>query len=260
MRRFAFPSHVLAAGFLVLGAASQGLLAQGSRGSEDLRASSARPDSEEFQKRTYGTADTIIQQIPSAAFQPLGSNFNESFSYVSDQSGDFFAPLSLPNGSLVSFLDVYYFDSDSGPDQDVILVLYEVTGTDLPVLHVAARVSSSGSGGYGYNFHLISPPLQINNNNRYLIYASGATGEVASGTRSLGGANVWYRLQISPPPATATFADVPTTHPYFRAVEALAASGITSGCGGGNFCPDQSVTRGEMAVFLARALGLHWPL
>ena len=69
---------------------------------------------------------------------------------------------------------------------------------------------------------------------------------------------VYYRLQVSPAPASATFADVPTTHLFFQYVEALAAAGITSGCGGGNFCPDAAVTRGQMAVFLSKALGLHW--
>lgn len=66
-----------------------------------------------------------------------------------------------------------------------------------------------------------------------------------------------YRLQVSPAPAHATFGDVPTSHPFFRYVEALAA-GVTGGCGGGNFCPDAPMTRGQMAVFLAKALGLQW--
>ncbi len=69
---------------------------------------------------------------------------------------------------------------------------------------------------------------------------------------------VFYKLQVSPPPAVATFGDVPTGHPFFQFVEALAESGITAGCGGGNFCPDAPLTRGQMAVFLAKALGLHW--
>jgi hypothetical protein len=68
-----------------------------------------------------------------------------------------------------------------------------------------------------------------------------------------------WKLQVSPAPGVATFGDVPTSHLYFKAIEALAASGITSGCGAGNFCPDQPVTRGELAKFLANALGLHWP-
>jgi hypothetical protein len=53
---------------------------------------------------------------------------------------------------------------------------------------------------------------------------------------------------------------VPTNHPFFQFVEALAASGITAGCGNGNFCPDAPLTRGQMAVFLSKALGLHWPV
>ena len=51
---------------------------------------------------------------------------------------------------------------------------------------------------------------------------------------------------------------MPTSYIYFRAIEALAASGITGGCGNGNFCPSQPVTRGEIAKFLANALGLYW--
>jgi hypothetical protein len=43
---------------------------------------------------------------------------------------------------------------------------------------------------------------------------------------------------------------------FEAAVEALAAAGITKGCGPDRFCPDQPVTRAEMATFLARALGL----
>jgi hypothetical protein len=76
---------------------------------------------------------------------------------------------------------------------------------------------------------------------------------------SAGPAIVTWRRTLSPAPGVATFADVPTTHAFFRFVEALAASGITGGCGGGNFCPDTPLTRGQMSVFLAGALGLHWP-
>ena len=36
-------------------------------------------------------------------------------------------------------------------------------------------------------------------------------------------------------------------------IEALTADGITSGCGNGNYCPDQTVTRAQIAVFLLKA-------
>ena len=39
-------------------------------------------------------------------------------------------------------------------------------------------------------------------------------------------------------------------------IEQLAEEGITSGCGGGNYCPGSSVTRAQMAVFLVRAFTL----
>lgn len=40
------------------------------------------------------------------------------------------------------------------------------------------------------------------------------------------------------------------------AIEAIADEGITSGCGGERYCPRSAVTRGQMAAFLVRALGL----
>ena len=76
---------------------------------------------------------------------------------------------------------------------------------------------------------------------------------------SLRAVRIFYRRQVSPAPAAATFSDVPTTDGRFRFVEALVAAGITGGCGGGLYCPEAPVTRGQMAVFLGVALGLFWP-
>ncbi|MBI4904712.1 MAG: S-layer homology domain-containing protein [Acidobacteria bacterium] len=52
---------------------------------------------------------------------------------------------------------------------------------------------------------------------------------------------------------TPYFTDVPTTHPRFRWIQKLYELGVTTGCGSGKFCPDDSVTRGQMATFLVRA-------
>jgi len=75
------------------------------------------------------------------------------------------------------------------------------------------------------------------------------------------GMRVVYQLQISPAPASATITDVPTSYWAFKHIEALYASGITAGCGTNpmTFCPEDTITRAQMAVFLAKALGLHWP-
>jgi len=60
----------------------------------------------------------------------------------------------------------------------------------------------------------------------------------------------------APPPATGVFADVPVGSFADAWIEQLAADGITGGCGGGNYCPNNPVTRAQMAVFLVRAFGL----
>lgn len=61
-----------------------------------------------------------------------------------------------------------------------------------------------------------------------------------------------------PPAAVGVFADVPPGHPFARFIEQLATDGITGGCGASpaRYCPDQPVTRAEMAVFLVRAFDL----
>ena len=57
-----------------------------------------------------------------------------------------------------------------------------------------------------------------------------------------------------PPAATGTvFADVPVSNPFAPAIEQLAGYQITGGCGGGNYCPNNPVTRAQMAVFLLKA-------
>ena len=58
-----------------------------------------------------------------------------------------------------------------------------------------------------------------------------------------------------PPPATGTvFPDVPASNPFARWIEELSREGVTGGCGGGLYCPDNPVTRQQMAVFLLKTL------
>lgn len=56
-----------------------------------------------------------------------------------------------------------------------------------------------------------------------------------------------------PNPATGlVFTDVPASNPFAPWIESLAALNITGGCCGGLYCPDSSVTRQQMAVFLLK--------
>jgi hypothetical protein len=60
------------------------------------------------------------------------------------------------------------------------------------------------------------------------------------------------------PPACGTpvFNDVPASSPFCRWIEELVRRGVVTGCGGGNYCPTASVTRGQMSVFLAVTFAL----
>jgi hypothetical protein len=48
------------------------------------------------------------------------------------------------------------------------------------------------------------------------------------------------------------FADVPVSHIFHGAVVKIFKNGITTGCGGNNYCPDVAVNRDQMAVFVLR--------
>ena len=65
-----------------------------------------------------------------------------------------------------------------------------------------------------------------------------------------------YGSGYSPPAATGVFNDVDLSYWAVHWIEALAAEGITAGCGNGNYCPEDPVTRAQMAVFLVRTFGL----
>jgi hypothetical protein len=56
-----------------------------------------------------------------------------------------------------------------------------------------------------------------------------------------------------PPPATGTaFTDVPASNPFAPWIEELVREGITAGCGSGMYCPNNPVTRQQMAIFLLK--------
>ncbi|MBL8177031.1 MAG: SBBP repeat-containing protein [Bryobacterales bacterium] len=54
-------------------------------------------------------------------------------------------------------------------------------------------------------------------------------------------------------PAAPYFTDVPATHPFYKWIQKLRQIGVTQGCNLTQYCPNDSVTRGQMAAFLIRA-------
>lgn len=61
-------------------------------------------------------------------------------------------------------------------------------------------------------------------------------------------------LVVAPSAALAVhnFSDVPDSHTFHNDIQWMFDNGMTSGCGSGNYCPQDDVTRGEMAAFMKR--------
>jgi hypothetical protein len=60
-----------------------------------------------------------------------------------------------------------------------------------------------------------------------------------------------------PPPCTVQiFGDMPCSNPLAPWVNELVARGVTAGCGGGSYCPADTVNEAQMSVFLSTAFNL----
>ena len=170
------------------------------------------------------------------------------------------AQVVLPTGVNIQF--VRWWASDTSVAGDISVFVFEVCHpafaggpTTFTTIFSASPATTGSSGNQsGLLTQNFTSPYVMNNQTCQLT--ARVNFEATSGL-TLQKLRFQWNQQITPAPASATFGDVPTSHPYFQFIEALAASGITTGCGtGANFCPGDPVTRGQMAVFLARALGL----
>lgn len=218
----------------------------------------------------FGLECCQITQIPAAAFGPSGAGpfweyLNPGYYYQQLNAPSITAPISLPTGAEIEYVGLYGYDTNDTHAMVVQVKMLEGGGADgsPPSDPALLTFATSGAPGFGYtSSDLVG--YTVNNNVAYdpagaqLVVEVGTT--YPGPSMAMKAVDVWWMRQVSPAPATATFADVPTTHPFFQFVEALAASGVTAGCGGGSYCPDSPLTRGQMAVFLSKALGLHWPL
>ena len=212
---------------------------------------SAAPD-------TFGISSQTVVMIGSFQFQAyLPSTTIATFQgidrYVST-SGGAIAHADLPNGALVEKIELRACDTSA---TDAVVLYFYSCATQGALCSPVANLTTGaatmpGCGNYAFT---LASPLQVDN--QVPLVLTIATGTSSATTFS--GARLYYRLQVSPAPAVASFTDVPTSYWAFQYIEALKASGITQGVTPTTFEPESNVTRAQMAVFLAKALGLHWP-
>ena len=158
----------------------------------------------------------------------------------------------LPAGAKLTYLEL---DDCGGDTATVHLYLYNCDYTgDCGAAPAATIDATAGCGADTQDISGLN--IEVDNFTGQILLR--VVTDASDGSNSFAGVIIGYLLQVSPAPAVATFPDVPTSDFGFQYVEALVASGITGGCGNGLYCPDSFVTRRQMAIFIAKALGLHF--
>jgi hypothetical protein len=226
--------------------------------------------------QSYGDHDQVLT-VGAAAFRGVqgATRYIDNDGYFYNGTPGAFsyydAPLALPEGAKITQLCEFVNDSDPNAFEYVQTYLVAVKlvpggGDPFKTMIPVTSIISTGDIGYGYYCtdtfeYTLQSTIDIDNDgtiDNVVYYIETYVPYPSENFVGFGGVQITWSRQVSPPPATPTFADVPESDNAWPYVEALAASGITAGCGGGNFCPDNPLTRRQMAVFLAKALGLHW--
>jgi hypothetical protein len=216
----------------------------------------------------FGTTKETFVSIGEWEFSPVATEQTYSeiglggtnlLRYSTASGGGFLAPVRVPDGAVLTSVAFHLCDA-SGTGQHwgaALLTVANVDGAYETVAPALNSVSNAINPCQTYTQDLSGLNVVVDSQTSRLVAFLVTPATTAS--NAFAGAIVGYKLQVSPAPGVATFGDVPTNHPFFQYVEALAKSGITGGCGSGNYCPDAPLTRGQMAVFLAKGLGLQWP-
>jgi hypothetical protein len=213
----------------------------------------------------FGTADYTVTTIPGVAFV---AGYSSTAYFTSGSLGKqvsssmipvhFYSGLDVPAGAVIDFIGFNNLNDGNANVMAIHLYERDNTGAISPLYSldntphtewatdinpVPLGIVWTGSQGTGVNL-ILDMEVAPSPNDQYFAQVE-----------------VWWKRSVSPAPGAASFNDVPTDHPFFQFIEALKASGITGGCSASPplYCPDNPVTRGQMAVFLAKALGLHWP-
>lgn len=220
-----------------------------------------QPESAQTDVKTYGLSGETFVPVNAYDFEGLDSStttgweqtFNRRFRTAG--TAGLIAGVNLPNGAQITKIEMSGCDDDASQDLEAFLI--ECLEPSMGCNVGASVFSTAGQPGCATFTTTLPTPRTVNNTTT--TYSLQVNLQTANSTLRFRRVGLYYRLQVSPAPVTATFTDVPVGHPQRRFVEALAAAGITGGCGGSLFCPDAALTRGQMAVFLSAALGLHWP-
>ena len=197
-----------------------------------------------------------ITWVPASLFVP----YDSTTTYMRNAQGDlyhiggpgrFIAPIRLPSGALLGLAGLFGYDTSSyNVDFQIVRRRFNASSQTLG----DCDKDSTGASG---TFQLGCVPNTIIANAIFTYDIIVDLDTADSSQRFWGVALIWARqVRTGLPNPFDDIGGLPAR--FQNAIKALAASGITQGCDANSYCPSNNVTRGQMAVFLAEALGLHW--
>lgn len=205
----------------------------------------------------FGTQDYTVTTISATSFTAdENSGWYTTLCCLSRAfgggAGEFYASVNIPTGAVIDYIGLESYSTCAG-----------VAGVELwQVTHgftSGVATFSSTSHGYGTDYNASPIGFQLAQSAHNALVLQVELSSACANYPAFTWVEIWWKRVVSPAPATQTFNDVAPADFGYQYIEALAASGITGGCGGGNYCPNANLTRAQMAVFLSKALGLHWP-
>lgn len=210
---------------------------------------------------TVSAAEPTTLTVSSLHFVPANSNIpaltDERLARWPDfpdgwPATSWFAPVQLPQGALISSIAMTYCAEPNTFPAMSVAFLTKCTGQEQCEPAVEFLLSESAEPCRTVVKGLPWPPAPIDNTyNTYYLRAAFSN----QGTGKLVDVRIRYVEPIAQSPEVPTFSDVPTSHVFYKFVEHLYAVGAVVGCGDGRFCPDDPVTRGQVAAIVVRALG-----
>ena len=234
-------------------------------GQSAVSASAKAPVSKTVFSKTplYGLSGVATALVPAFEFSTFNqadpwSPVNGSPDRYLTGGGHFEATVHIPQGALITAIEAEGCDNSATGSLNGLFAIAAAPGGGGGVIQT---FDSGGpdTPGCGFFSAAVGPMTVDNHNNQYFFELNNSPGD---GTVYYAAMRVYYMLQVSPAPGSPTFSDIGPGDPAWPFVEAFVAAGITVGCDVGppaRYCPDDPVTRRQVAVFLSKALGLYWP-
>ena len=195
----------------------------------------------------------------------MRDDFPQETDYTTDARA-VLKPVGIPNNTYLWFAHAYEFEYSSAGNYDGGVLEYS-TNSGLSWNDAGPLMEYNGYKGKIYGNYI--NPLKgrsafVGSSHGYIstrLNLASLAGKNVNfrwrmGLDDIGTALGWWvdNIKVYTCGKSATFADVPQTHPYFNDIEILYANGLTGGCSTTplKFCPDQIMDRAQAAVFMLR--------